>query len=81
MAAVNGAPYAWGTWGSPVAKVEDGGDKTQSISRIDISETLNYDITSWLTANVNLGYNTSDKMVDEVQNAINYYNITGRELH
>lgn len=77
MAAVNGAPYAWGTWGSPVAKVEDGGDKTQSISRIDISETLNYDITSWLTANVNLGYNTSDKMVDEVQNAINYYNITG----
>ena len=77
MAALNGKPYAWGTWGSPVAKVEDGGDKTTSVSRIDISETLNYDITPWLTANVNLGYNTSDKMVDEVQNALQFYNITG----
>lgn len=66
-----------GTWGSPVAKVEEGGDKTTSVSRIDISETLNYDITDWLTANVNLGYNTADKMVDEVQNAVQFYNITG----
>ena len=77
MAALNGKGYAWGTWGSPVAKVEEGGDKTTSVSRIDISETLNYDITSWLTANVNLGYNTADKMVDEVQNAVQFYNITG----
>ena len=77
MAAIDGKPYAWGTWGSPVAKVEDGGDKTTSVSRIDISETLNYEITDWLTANVNLGYNTADKMVDEVQNAIQFYNITG----
>ena len=77
MAALNGRPYAWGTWGSPVAKVEDGGNKTTSVSRIDISETLNYDITPWLTANVNLGYNTANKMVDEVQNAVQFYNITG----
>jgi TonB-linked SusC/RagA family outer membrane protein len=77
MATLDGKPYAWGTWGSPVAKVEEGGDKTTSVSRIDIIETLNYDITPWLTANVNLGYNTSDKMVDEVQNPITYYNITG----
>ena len=80
MATLDGKPYAWGTWGSPVAKVEDGGDKTTSVSRIDISETLNYDITDWLTANVNLGYNTSDKMVDEVQNAINFYNVTGERI-
>lgn len=80
MAAINGLPYAWGTWGSPVAKVEEGGDKTTSVSRIDISETLNYDITDWLTANVNLGYNTADKMVDEVQNAINFYNVTGERV-
>ena len=80
MAAINGKPYAWGTWGSPVAKVEDGGDKTTSVSRIDISETLNYDITDWLTANINLGYNTADKMVDEVQNAINFYNVTGERV-
>ena len=77
MAAIDGKPYAWGTWGSPVAKVEEGGDHKESVSRIDISETLNYDITDWLTANVNLGYNTSDKWVDEVQNTIGYYNITG----
>ena len=80
MAAIDGKPYAWGTWGSPVAKVEDGGDKTTSVSRIDISETLNYDITDWLTANVNVGYNTSDKMVDEVQNAVNFYNVTGERV-
>lgn len=79
MAALNGKPYAWGTWGSPVAKVEDGGDKTTTVSRIDISETLNYEITDWLTANVNLGYNTSNKTIDEVQNSIQYYNITGTE--
>ena len=77
MAALNGEPYAWGTWGSPVAKVEDGGNKTTSVSRIDISETLNYDITPWLTANVNLGYNTANKTIDEVQNAVLFYNITG----
>lgn len=77
MAALNGKGYAWGSWGSPVAKVEEGGDKTTSVSRIDISETLNYEITDWLTANVNLGYNTADKMVDEVQNAVQFYNITG----
>ena len=79
MSAVNGKPYAWGTWGSPVAKVEDGGDKTTTVSRIDISETLNYEITDWLTANVNLGYNTSNNTIDEVQNSIQYYNITGTE--
>ena len=80
MATLNGTPYAWGTWGSPVAKVEDGGDKTTAVSRIDISETLNYSINDWLTANINLGYNTSDKMVDEVQNAIKYYNISGEQV-
>ena len=77
MAALNGEPYAWGTWGSPVAKVEDGGNKTTAVSRIDISETFNYDITPWLTANVNLGYNTANKTIDEVQNAVLFYNIMG----
>lgn len=80
MAALNGAPYAWGTWGSPVAKVEDGGDRTEAVSRIDISETLNYKINDWLTANANIGYNTSDKMVDEVANAVKFYNITGEKV-
>lgn len=77
MASIDGKPYAWGSWGSPVAKVENGGDTSSSESRIDISETLNYDITDWLTANVNFGYNTWNQMVDAVQNAVTFYNITG----
>lgn len=77
MAALNGKPYAWGTWGSPVAKVEEGGDNKLKVSSINISETLNYDITDWLTANVNLGYNTSTASRDIVNNSITYYNITG----
>ena len=80
MASLNGKPYAWGSWGSPVAKAEYGGDKTMSISRIDISETLNYEITDWQTANANIGYNTYSKTLDEVKNSIQYYNITGEKV-
>lgn len=77
MAALNGKPYAWGTWGSPVAKVEQGGDNRLTVSAINISETLNYDITDWLTANANVGYNSSSAWRSTVSNAITYYNITG----
>lgn len=77
MATLDGKPYAWGTWGSPVAKVEQGGDNKLTVSSISISETLNYDLTNWLTANVNLGYNTSSAWRNMVNNAIDYYNITG----
>lgn len=77
MATLDGKAYAWGTWGSPVAKVEQGGDNKLTVSSISISETLNYDITSWLTANVNMGYNTSSAWRNIVNNAIDYYNITG----
>lgn len=77
MASLNGKPYAWGTWGSPVAKVEQGGDNKLVVSSINISETLNYDITDWLSANVNLGYNTSSAWRNTAQNAIEYFNITG----
>jgi hypothetical protein len=57
--------------------VEQGGDNKLTVSSISISETLNYDITSWLTANVNMGYNTSSAWRNIVNNAIDYYNITG----
>ena len=80
MAALNGKPYAWGSWGSPVGKVEEGGDNKLTVSNISISEALNYDITDWLTANVNLGYTTSSAWRNTVQNAINFYNITGETL-
>ncbi len=77
MAALNGKPYAWGTWGSPVAKIEEGGDNNLHVSNLSISETLNYDITDWLTANFNLGYTHNDAEREMVNNSIQYYNITG----
>lgn len=74
---IDGKPYAWGTWGSPVAKIEDGGDNKLSVSSINISETLKAKITDWLDANVNVGYNTSEARRKTVQNAITYYNYVG----
>ena len=80
LRALNGKPYAWGSWGSPLAKVEDGGDNKLSVSQINISETLSAKITPWLNANVNLGYNTSEARRRKIQNAITYYNYTGTEV-
>lgn len=76
---LNGKPYAWGTWGSPVSKVELGGDNKLSVSAFSISETLKMKLTSWLDANTNLGYNTSNATRNTVSNSIDYYNYTGTE--
>ncbi len=77
LTAMDGKPYAWGTWGSPVAKLDQGGDNQLSVSAINISETLNAQITDWLTASVNLGYNTSNARRKVIQNSITYYNYAG----
>lgn len=77
LRALDGKPYAWGTWGSPVAKLEQGGDNRLSVSSINISETLKAKINDWLDANVNFGYNTSEARRRMVQNAITYYNYAG----
>ncbi len=74
---LDGKPYAWGTWGSPLAKVQYGGDNKLSVSSINISETLRAKITDWLDASVNFGYNTSEARRRTVQNAITYYNFAG----
>ena len=74
---VDGKPYAWGTWGSPVAKVTEGGDNKLSVSNFSLSETLNYQITDWLSANANVGYTTGVANRNTVQNSINYYNYAG----
>lgn len=73
----DGKAYAWGTWGSPVAKVTEGGNNKLSVSSFNVSETLNWQITDWLSANANLGYNSNVARRDEVSNSINYYNYTG----
>jgi TonB-linked SusC/RagA family outer membrane protein len=74
---VDGRPYAWGTWGSPLAKLKYGGDNKLSVSSINISETLKAHILPWLDANVNFGYNTADARRKTIQNAITYYNYAG----
>ena len=77
---LDGKPYAWGSWGSPAAKAELGGDNRLVVSAVNISEALNYQITDWLTANANVGFNTSNAQRDVVENAITYYNYTGNKV-
>ena len=77
MTTADGRAYGWGTWGSPLAKVTEGGNNNYRLSRINISETLTYDITDWLTANANIGYNTTEKWRDITTNAIQFYNFAG----
>lgn len=77
LTARDGQPYAWGTWGSPVAKLSMGGDNKLSVRSLNISETLKAHITDWLDANVNVGYNTNEARRRTIQNAIAYYNYTG----
>ena len=72
-----GKAYAWGTWGSPVAKLQQGGDNKLSVRGLSISETLKAKITDWLDGNVNVGYNTNEARRRKVQNSITYYNYTG----
>ncbi len=77
LTTIDGKAYAWGTWGSPVAKVEEGGDNKLSVSAINISETLKWKVNDWLTANANVGYNTSSAWRDTYENAVTFYNYTG----
>ena len=77
MAALNGKPYAWGTWGSPVAKIQEGGDNRLSVTNISLNETFNYKITNWLDMNVNFGYTNNQAQRNTASYAIQYYNITG----
>ncbi len=80
LTTLDGKAYAWGTWGSPVAKLKQGGENHLTVSAINISETLNAQITDWLTASVNLGYNTSEAHRKKVSNPITYYNYVGNTV-
>ena len=77
LTTTDGKSYAWGTWGSPVAKLQLGGDNKLSVRSLSISETLKATITDWLDGNVNVGYNTSEARRRKVQNSITYYNYAG----
>jgi TonB-linked SusC/RagA family outer membrane protein len=80
LTTIDGKAYAWGTWGSPVAKLSEGGDNKLSVSTINISETLKMHFTDWLDGNLNVGYNTSDARRKIVQNSITYYNYAGNTV-
>ncbi len=77
LTTIDGKAYAWGTWGSPVAKLQQGGDNKLSVRSLSISETLKAKITDWLDGNLNVGYNTSEARRRKVQNSITYYNYAG----
>lgn len=66
--------------GHAAAKAEYGGDNKLIVSAINISETLNWKLTDWLTANANVGYNTSTAQRDKVENSITYYNYAGNKV-
>ena len=70
---INGKAYGWGTWGSPVAKLEDGGDNKLIVNGVNISETLQVNICNWLDFTANFGYNYSSAERDKYQNAITFY--------
>lgn len=76
----DGKAYAWGTWGSPVAKLQLGGRNNLSVRSLNISENLKMHFNEWLDGNVNVGYNTSEARRRKVQNAITYYNYTGNTV-
>lgn len=77
LTTMDGKAYAWGSWGSPVAKVEEGGDNKLSVSATNISETLKWKVNDWLTANANVGYNTSTAWRNNWENSVTFYNYVG----
>jgi len=76
-ATIDGKPYSWGTWLSPIWFAELGGDNNLKVSEINVSEkftiTPHKDL-DWVT---NLGYNTSNATRDIKNLAIKSFNYTG----
>ena len=73
----DGKAYGWGTWASPAAIAEFGGDNKLSVSAIHINETFKAKITKWLDAHVSLGYSTSTAERNKVWKSIDFYNYAG----
>lgn len=76
-ATVDGRPYSWGTWLSPVWFAELGGDNKLYVSGVNISETLTFNLHKDLDFIANLGYNTSQAIRDKKELAITSYNYAG----
>ena len=76
----DGKAYRWGTWNSPAAQAEFGGDNKLAVSAFNINETLKIKFTDWLDGNVNLGYSSSQATRDMDNHSVEYYNYTGERL-
>lgn len=77
MFSKDGKPYGWGTWASPAALAEYGGDNKLSVSAVHINETFKARITKWLDANINVGYSSSNAERNTVSKSVEFYNYAG----
>lgn len=76
-ATIDGKPYSWGTWLSPVWYAELGGDNCLKVSEVNISEQLTFNLLKDLDLISNLGYNTSNATRDVKNLAIKSFNYAG----
>lgn len=80
-ATIDGKPYAWGTWLSPIWYAELGGDDRLKVSEINISEKLTFNLMKGLDLVTNFGYNSSSAGRDVKKLAITAYNYTGTQVN
>lgn len=80
-ATIDGKPYSWGTWLSPIWYAELGGENKLRVSEVNISEQLSVNLIKNLTWMSVLGYNTSAAQRDVKKMAITSYNYAGTEVN
>lgn len=78
---IDGKPYSWGTWLSPVWFAELGGDNRLKVSEVNISEKLTFNLMKGLDLIGNVGYNTSNASRDIQKFAITSYNYAGTKVN
>lgn len=78
---IDGKPYSWGTWLSPVWFAELGGDNRLKVSEVNISEKLTFNLMKGLDLIGNVGYNTSNASRDILKFAITSYNYAGTKVN
>lgn len=78
---IDGKPYSWGTWLSPIWYAELGGDNRLKVSEVNISEKFTFNLAKGLDLVGNVGYNTSNASRDIKQMAITSYNYTGTKVN
>lgn len=78
---IDGKPYSWGTWLSPVWFAELGGDNRLKVSEVNISEKLTFNLMKGLDLIGNVGYNTSNASRDIQKFAITSYNYVGTKVN